>query len=216
MTGKVVLLDYGMCNMLNVVRAFRHVGADVEVTENPVVASRADRLVVPGVGAFSDSMDALHHLGHDDAIRSFVQTGRNLLGICVGMQVLFGGSDEFGETQGLDLLPGWVRRIPDTATSGVVQRVPHIGWNHLISPRETNRSWKDTILEPLEGSDPAVYFVHSFAAVPSDSSVRLADCDYGGHRICAAVMHDNITATQFHPERSGPVGLKMLETFLGS
>lgn len=216
MTTKVTLLDYGMCNMLNVARAFRHVGADLEVTEDPEVAARAERLVVPGVGAFSDSMDALNQQGHAEAIRSFVASGRKLLGICVGMQVLFEGSDEFGQTAGLGLLPGWVRKVPDVTTAGEPQRVPHIGWNHLIAPEGANRSWDGTILESFDNQAPAVYFVHSFAPVPSDPSVRLADCDYGGQRICAAVCWENVTATQFHPERSGPVGLKLVETFVKS
>lgn len=214
MTARVTLLDYGMCNMLNVARAFRQVGAELEITEDPAVAERAERLVVPGVGAFSDSMDALTRRGHAEAIRNFAASGRNMLGICVGMQVLFEGSDEFGQTAGLGLLPGWVRKVPDISISGAPQRVPHIGWNHLLAPRETDRSWHGTILEPFEGEAPAVYFVHSFVPVPADPSMRLADSDYGGHRICAAVSWNNVTATQFHPERSGAVGLKLISAFV--
>lgn len=214
MTGKVTLLDYGMCNMLNVARAFEHVGADLTITENPAVAVEAERLVVPGVGAFANSMAEICQRGHDDAIRTFAATGRPLLGICVGMQVLFEGSDEFGKTQGLGLLPGWVSAVANVDTDGHALLVPHIGWSHLLPPEERADAWRGTFLDPMHGTTPAAYFVHSFAAVPAAPSLRLADCLYGGNRISAAVHHDNITATQFHPERSGEVGLAMLRTFV--
>jgi glutamine amidotransferase len=215
-TPRLTLLDYGMCNMLNVARAFEHVGAELTITEDPVEAARADRLVVPGVGAFADSMAEVHRRGHADAIRRFVETGRPILGICVGMQILFEGSEEFSASEGLGILKGWVRAIPRTTPEGERLRVPHIGWNHLASPRETNRSWAGTILEPFDQQSPAVYFVHSFTADPTDPSIRLADCDYAGRRICAAVKRDNLTATQFHPERSGEVGLRLLQQFVAS
>jgi imidazole glycerol-phosphate synthase subunit HisH len=210
---KVTLLDYGMCNMLNVARALEHAGADLRVTEDPKEAVAAERLVVPGVGAFSECMRAVNGLGHGEAILEFVKSGRPMLGICVGMQILFEASEEFGETPGLGILRGRVRVIPSTTTGGVPQRVPHIGWNHLIEP-QVGRSWGNTLLEPFGTTGPAVYFVHSFAAQPSNDDDRLADCDYGGHRISAMVKRDNVTATQFHPERSGTIGLRMLEEFL--
>lgn len=212
--GVVTLLDYGMCNMLNVARAFQHVGAELTITEDPAVAVRADRLVVPGVGAFADSMAEIRHRGHDEAILKFVATGRPLLGICVGMQVLFEGSDEFGRTQGLGLLPGWVSGVPNFDADGQPLLVPHIGWSHLYPPAEHSDAWRGSFLDPMVGTSPAVYFVHSFAAVPANSSLRLADCIYGGNRISAAIRRDNITATQFHPERSGEAGLAMLRHFV--
>jgi imidazole glycerol-phosphate synthase subunit HisH len=212
-TQKVTLLDYGMCNMLNVARALEHAGADVRVTEDPGEAVAAERLVVPGVGAFSECMRAVNDLGHGDAIREFTKSGRPMLGICVGMQILFEASEEFGETPGLGILSGRVRAIPNTTTSGAPQRVPHIGWSHLIEP-QAGRRWGGTLLDPFGTAGPAVYFVHSFAAQPLNDDDRVADCDYGGHRISAMVKRDNITATQFHPERSGTVGLRMLQEFL--
>jgi len=213
-SNKVTLLDYGMCNMLNVARAFEHAGADLTVTEDPRDVVDAERLVVPGVGAFSDSMAEVRSRGHDDAIRRFVESGRPMLGICVGMQILFDGSDEFGEAAGLGIIGGWIRAVPQQTIDGVPQRVPHIGWNKLVSPRETNRDWNGTILEGADPERAAVYFVHSFAAVPTDPSDRLADCVYGGHRVAAAINRDNVTATQFHPERSGEVGIEMLRRFV--
>jgi glutamine amidotransferase len=212
-TQMITLLDYGMCNMLNVARALEHAGADVHVTEDPKDAIAAERLVVPGVGAFSECMRAVDNLGLGDAIREFVRSGRPMLGICVGMQILFEASEEFGETPGLGILPGRVRIVPGTTTEGTPQRVPHIGWNHLIEP-QVGRSWDNTLLQPFGSVGPAVYFVHSFAAEPANDGDRLADCNYGGHRISAMVKRDNVTATQFHPERSGTVGLSMLKEFL--
>ena len=213
-SGKLTLLDYGMCNMLNVARAFQHVGAKLVVTEDPKEAMAAERLVVPGVGAFSDSMAEVRRRGHDHAIRAFAETGRPLLGICVGMQILFEGSDEFGQSPGLGILPGWVRPVAATDTDGQPLRVPHIGWNPLLPPVDRPDAWQGTLLEPFTSQNPAVYFVHSFAAVPAHAPIRLADCDYGGNRLSAAIHQDNITATQFHPERSGVAGLAMLERFI--
>lgn len=208
---KVTILDYGMCNLFNVVRAFEHGGADVHVTDEPKAALAAERLVVPGVGAFRDSIKEVSERGFGDAIRAFALTGRPLFGICVGMQILFDASEEFGDHAGLGVLPGRVKAISAVTTSGVAQRVPHIGWNHL-QPAD-GRDWQGSLLEPLRGENPAVYFVHSFAAEPSHAGDRLADCRYGGHVICAAVQRANVMATQFHPERSGPVGLRLIERF---
>lgn len=210
---RVTILDYGMCNLLNVARAFQHCGADVSVVEDPAAARAAERLVVPGVGAFKDSINEVRARGFDDAIREFAQSGRPMLGICVGMQMLFEASEEFGEYPGLGILPGRVAAVPSITTSGEAQRVPHIGWNHLV-PSEVGRGWNDTLLASFAEMRPAVYFVHSFAARPADPRDVLADCIYGGHRVCAAVARDNITAFQFHPERSGRDGLRVIETFL--
>jgi glutamine amidotransferase len=212
-TTRVTILDYGMCNLLNVARALEHVGADVSIVEDPAAARAADRLVVPGVGAFADSIKEVRTRGFDDAIREFARSGRPMLGICVGMQMLFDASEEFGEHAGLGLLPGRVVAVPSRTTEGMAQRVPHIGWNHLV-PSEVGRPWTDTLLAGLDGTRPALYFVHSFAARPDDARDVLADCVYGGHRVCAAVARDNVTAFQFHPERSGRDGLRILDTFV--
>jgi glutamine amidotransferase len=209
----VTIVDYGMCNLLNVVRAFEHCGAQVTVTEDPKAVGTAARLVVPGVGAFSDSVKEVVARGFGDAIRAFVEIGRPMFGICVGMQMLFEASEEFGDHAGLGILPGRVMAVPAVSQDGRLQRVPHIGWNHLVEP-ESGRDWSGTLLDPMVGTQPAVYFVHSFSAVPADPSDRLADCLYGGHRICAAVQRGNLMASQFHPERSGEAGLAMVRRFL--
>jgi glutamine amidotransferase len=213
MSKRITLLDYGMCNMLNVARAFENSGAQLHITEDPADVASADRLVVPGVGAFQDSIHEVTTRGFGDAIRRYAETGRPLLGICVGMQILFDASEEFGEHKGLGILPGRVQAVPNRTTAGEPQRVPHIGWNHLVEP-ESGRDWQGTLLQPLKGAHPAVYFVHSFAAQPADPADRLADCIYGGHRVCAAIQRGNVMATQFHPERSGETGLAVVRHFV--
>jgi glutamine amidotransferase len=209
---KVAILDYGMCNLLNVARAFEAIGADVRMIDSAAEASSAERLVVPGVGAFEDSITEVRARGFDEAICQFIATGRPFLGVCVGMQMLFEWSEEFGEHQGLGILAGRVKAVPRITVDGSEQRVPHIGWNSLLPSKDSE--WHGTLLEPFKGQTPEVYFVHSFVAQPEHTSDRLADCDYGGHRLCAAVSKDNILATQFHPERSAETGLQMLRAFL--
>lgn len=202
-----------MANLLNVARAFEYCGADVRIVEDPKSVASADRLVVPGVGAFKDCIDEVCSRGFSDAIRDFVATGRPIFGICVGMQILFEASEEFGEHAGLGMLPGRVCALPNRTVSGESQRVPHIGWNHLVPP-VAGRNWRGTLLDGFDGRRPAVYFVHSFGAEPADPTDRLANCVYGGHTICAAVQRGNLMATQFHPERSGETGLALIRRFL--
>jgi len=212
MSSRITIADYGVGNLLNVVRAFQHCGADVQVTEDPAEIINAERLIVPGVGAFEDSINELASRGFSDEIRRYADSGRPLMGICVGMQMLFEASEEFGEHQGLGILEGRVKSVPNLTVGGESQRVPHIGWNHLHKP-ERGRSWERTFLQQFEGTNPAVYFVHSFVAYPTHDEDRLADCLYGGHRLCAAVKRNNVMATQFHPERSGETGLAMVREF---
>ncbi len=209
---KVTILDYEMCNLFNVARAFEVCGASVTVTSNPNEALLADRLVVPGVGAFRHAMRELTNLGLADSIKLFAEAGRPLLGICVGMQILFDGSEEFGDHLGLGLLAGRVAPIPNETKKGHIQRIPHIGWSHLKKP--INKNWVGTIFSDFENESPAVYFVHSFSANPVQANDIMATCDYGGHDICAAVQKNNIVGTQFHPELSGPKGLAIISNFI--
>jgi glutamine amidotransferase len=209
----ITLLDYGMANLLNVARAFEHCGATVKIVDNVESVASADRLVVPGVGAFEQVLYEIRSRYFDEAIRDFCKSSKPLMGICVGMQMLFEGSEEFGTHAGLGVMQGTVREIPRFTVDGLAQRVPHIGWSHLVVP-EYGRDWGDTLLRPFIGQNPAFYFVHSFSAQPEKPGDRLADCMYGGHRICSAVQRDNVVATQFHPERSGEAGLTLIREFL--
>ncbi len=212
-TKNVTILDYGMANLLNVARAFEHCGASVTVTDRPNIAASASRLVVPGVGAFEAVLKEIRTHGYDDSIRSFLESDRPFLGICVGMQMLFDFSEEFGEHPGLGILPGRVKRISGSNTTGESQRVPHVGWSHLVAPLKNSPASR-TGLCSGELQSAAFYFVHSYAVQPDVDSDRLADYLYGGHRICAAVQRGNLVATQFHPERSGPAGLEFIREFL--
>lgn len=202
---RVVVVDFGLGNLHSVVKALRHEGADVVLTEDPDEVRRAERLVLPGVGAFADGMEGLRKRNLVEPLHEFIATGRPFLGICVGMQVLLGESEEFGRHAGLGVIEGTVQLIPRAPG----RKVPHIGWNSL----QPVASWAATPLEPLEPGTMA-YFVHSYTAVPAREEHRLADADYAGHRISAAVRKDNVVGVQFHPEKSGASGLVVLARYL--
>ena len=210
MTTPVTLIDYGIGNLLNTVRALEYCGAAVTVIDKAEPgALDASRLILPGVGAFGDGMRELRARGFDDLIRRYADTGRPFLGICVGMQVMFDASEEMGEHAGLGLIAGRVLPVPPTSTDGTPHRVPHIGWR----PLQPVRPWEGSMLADVAAGERA-YFVHSFSAHPAGEGPRLADVDYDGRRICAAVHQGNLHGCQFHPERSAEAGLRMLRRFL--
>ena len=205
----VSVVDFGAGNLLSVCRALDHCGASVVPVSTPEMILSAERLVLPGVGAFGACMTNLRQRGLDGPITAFAATGRPFLGICVGMQMLFDESDEFGRHAGLGLIPGRVEPIPATGADGRPHRIPHIGWNALRPAGD----WAETPLSGLAEGD-AVYFIHSFAGCATDPSHRLAECDYDGVPLLAAVRRDNLTGCQFHPEKSGEAGLSVLGQFL--
>jgi len=202
---KVVVVDYGLGNMHSVIKALRHLGADVLVTENPADVPTAERLVVPGVGAFADGMAGLRKRSLIEPVLEFIASGRPFLGICVGMQVLLSESEEFGHHAGLGVIEGKVELIPKAPG----RKVPHIGWNRVTAVN----AWAGTPLEPLEPGT-MLYFVHSYTAVPAREEHRLADADYLGYRLSAAIRKDNVVGVQFHPEKSGSAGLVVLARYL--
>jgi len=199
----VAVLDYGIGNLRSAQKALQRVGADARLTADPEVVAAADGVVLPGVGAFGRCMEALAEVGladvAADAVRDAVAGGRPFLGVCIGMQMLFEGSDETPGVPGLGVLPGWVRRLPD----GV--KHPQMQWNVL--------DWRRRPSIAVHLPEPSwVYFVHSYAAdVPDDLIV--ATCDYGGP-VTAMVERGRCRATQFHPEKSGAVGLALLRGFV--
>ena len=203
---RVVVVDYGIGNLHSVVKALRHEGAEVRVSEDPADVQHAERLVLPGVGAFADGMAGLRRRGLVEPVLEFVATGRPFLGICLGMQLLLGESDEFGRHDGLGIIEGKVELIPRVPG----RKVPHIGWNR-IAP--AGGGWAGTPLESLEPGT-MMYFVHSYTAVPAREQDRLADADHAGFRVSAAVHKDNVVGTQFHPEKSGSAGLVVLARYL--
>jgi glutamine amidotransferase len=204
----IAIIDYGAGNLGSVHKAFRYIGADVQVTADPAVAARADALVLPGVGAFCSCMQGLAGAGMEQATREFIETGRPFLGICVGLQMLFESSEERGASPGLGVLPGRVVRFsfePGAESAGPRLKVPHIGWNALAFDPAA------PLFQGLEQGARA-YFVHSYYPRPADESIVAATSDYGG-AFCCAVRKDNVHATQFHPEKSGAVGIQILRNF---
>ncbi|WP_343517849.1 imidazole glycerol phosphate synthase subunit HisH [Sphingomonas sp.] len=208
----VHIVDYGIGNLYSVSRAIEKAGGEARLTSDAGEIARADRILLPGVGAYEPCISTLRQTGLADPVLEFAATGRPFLGICVGMQLLFDYSLEFGRHEGLGLIPGHVAAIPASDDAGT-RKVPHIGWSPLLVPEGRN-GWEDTLLDGAEPGVSSTYFVHSFNCVPDDPARRLAEADYAGFAVCAAVEKDNITAFQCHPEKSGPAGLRILENFL--
>ncbi|ADG06848.1 imidazole glycerol phosphate synthase subunit HisH [Kyrpidia tusciae] len=196
----IAVIDYGMGNLHSVAKGFAKVGVEARVTSDPRAVVEADGVVLPGVGAFGDAMFNLRHLGMLDAIRRVVKEGRPLLGICLGMQLLFSESEEHGRHVGLHLIPGKVRRFQGDF------KIPHMGWNDLTIRRPDH-----PLVDGVKNGD-FVYFVHSYYADPQDPGVVVADTDYHV-RVPAIVAKDHVMGMQFHPEKSSDIGLRMLRNF---
>ena len=197
-----VIIDYGVGNLFSLKSSFAHIGEEAVVADDIQTIKNADRLVLPGVGAFGDAAKLLCEHGMDEVLRDEAKKGKPILGICLGMQMLFSGSFEYGEHRGLDLIKGLV--VPMAPLLPNSLKVPHIGWNELIFPK------KHELFKYINEKD-RVYFVHSFFAADYDDSV-IATTEYG-ITMTAAVAKDNVMGTQFHPEKSGGVGLNILKGF---
>ena len=211
-TPEVAVIDYGMGNLLSVRRGLERCGASAIVTADPDAILSASRVVLPGVGAFADGMAELRRQGLDAVVQEVAAKGTPLLGICLGMQMLLDESEEFITTLGLGLISGRVVQVPAMTAAGRPQKIPHIGWSTLVLP-QGRESWDGTLLQEVK-SEEAVYFAHSFMASPADRDHCIADCHYGGVTVSAAIRRDNIHGFQFHPEKSGEVGLRILKRFL--
>jgi len=203
----LIVVDYGMGNLHSVQKGLERAGGAPVVTGDPDDAARADRLVLPGVGAFKDAIAHLRDTGLDQAVLDHIRAGKPFLGICLGLQMLATTSEEDGAHRGLDVIPGaCVRFDPPPGDDGRPLRVPHMGWNQLLPVRDA----------PVLAGIPetaSFYFVHSYYIRPDSRDDVAAEADYGG-RFCAMVWRDNIVATQFHPEKSQAWGLKLLENWL--
>lgn len=199
--SQVAIIDYGVGNLRSVEKAFAATGCDAIVTADETELRKAQRLVLPGVGAFGACMKALSERGFDRLVREKAREGTPLLGVCVGMQLLFDESVEFGATSGLGLLRGQVRRFENNLV------VPQVGWNRIYQKR--SHALFDGI---ADGS--FCYFVHSFYCEPADETVVAGETDYGA-RYASVVAEENICGVQFHPEKSQDVGLRMLKNFTG-
>jgi len=202
----ITIVDYGMGNLRSVHKAFEHLGFSAEVTDDARKVERAERLVLPGVGAFGDCIDTLKRGGFVEAIQAHIHSGRPFLGICLGLQVLFERSEEFGIHSGLGVIPGTVEHFPmDMQVDGEALKIPHMGWNQIQIERAC------PLLRGVD-NDSYVYFVHSYRVIPTQAEDVLTTTAYGV-RFCSAIWRDNVMATQFHPEKSQAVGLKILKNF---
>ncbi|MBO4809812.1 MAG: imidazole glycerol phosphate synthase subunit HisH [Lachnospiraceae bacterium] len=201
-SSKIAIIDYDAGNIKSVERAIAYCGGEAILTRDPKVLMDAPKVILPGVGSFGDAMDKLKKYDLIDTIHDYVKTGKPFLGICLGLQLLFDGSDESPEAIGLGLLKGYIHKIPDN----LGLKVPQIGWNSLDYPNK-GRLFKDI----PEGS--FVYFVHSYYLKAEDPSIVVATTDYG---VCvhASVEKDNVFGCQFHPEKSSDVGLRIIKNFL--
>jgi glutamine amidotransferase len=200
--AKLVIVNYGLANLRSVQKAFEHVGFSAEITSDPQRVHEARQVVLPGVGAFRDAIAALRQTGLGEAVLQHVRRGKPMLGICLGLQLLFTRSREDGDYAGLNLYPGEVVRFP--SLPGL--KVPHMGWNTLRLTQPQCRLFAGL---PV---DPAVYFVHGYFPQPEDAKLIAATADYPTP-FCAAICQDNVVATQFHPEKSQQIGLAMLQNF---
>lgn len=199
----IAIVDYGVGNLFSLNCSFAAIGVDTVVTGDAAVLRSADKIILPGVGAFGDAADKLRATGLDRVVIGEAKAGKPLLGICLGMQLLFDKGYEYGENEGLGLIPGTVRSIADVIPTGL--KIPHIGWNGLHF-----RGKQSPLLRYVREND-CVYFVHSYYAADCDDSV-IATAEYGAH-LTAAVQRGNVFGCQFHPEKSGSVGLNILRAF---
>lgn len=197
----IAIIDYGMGNLRSVQKGFERVGVEVKIVRDPEEADRADGVVLPGVGAFADAMENLKRTGMDAAVKKAAGEGRPLLGICLGLQLMFDASEEWGHSDGLGIFPGMVRRLPEGL------KVPHMGWNQV-------RFRGDSPLFEGVPDNSAFYFVHSYYVDPDEDAIKTGVTDYG-IEFASAVGLKNIFAIQFHPEKSSALGLRILRNFGG-
>ncbi len=202
---KVTILDYNVGNILNVFNAFKNVGADISIAQHAdEVSAQTDLLVLPGVGAFGNGIKEVKSRGFDKLLINFNELNKPIIGICLGMQMLFENSYEMGEHNGLGLLPGRINKIPSQVIDGKKFPVPHVGWNKMISNQKE------------DADEGIVYFVHSYYAQNIPSEILSSYVCYGDLKIPAIVKKDNILAFQFHPEKSGEYGLELIKKYLNN
>lgn len=204
---ELVIVDYGVGNLQSLRKAFASFGVEPLVSEDPEVIASAGRLVLPGVGSFEAGMRGLEVRGLVGAVKEFANSGKPMLGICLGAQLLLSRSYEFGTYDGLAIIPGQVERFPET----LKEKIPHVGWNKIY-PVAAGK-WDSTIFD-FEGQDATMYFVHSYVLKPEREENICALSSYGGYEFCAAVQEGNIVGCQFHPEKSGETGLMLIRNFI--
>jgi imidazole glycerol-phosphate synthase subunit HisH len=202
----IAIVDYEMGNLFSVQQACRHVGLDPVITKEPVVMRSAVAMILPGVGAFGQAMNTLSKNGLDREIQDFIASGRSFMGICLGFQLLFTGSEEFGDHHGLGIIKGQVRKFPEKI-QGKKIKVPQIGWNRIYDPQE-GKLWEASVMKGIKDGE-YMYFVHSYYPLCDDQDIILSSTNYEGVEYCSSIHSKNIFACQFHPEKSGREGMKI-------
>lgn len=207
---KVVIIDYQLGNLFSVNQALENIGLNAIISSNPADINLADALVLPGVGAFGDAMNNLKKMGLIEPLKKFIAEGKPFLGICLGLQLLFSDSEEFGSSEGLNIIAGTVKKFPNQEINHKKLKVPQIAWNSIHHPN--NKSWKDTPLENIKEGEN-FYFVHSFYVEPKDKECVLTNTTYGSINYTSSILKDNIFACQFHPEKSADKGLEIYKNW---
>lgn len=211
MSKSISIVDYGVGNLLSVARAVSSCGIDPKIVKTPEEIKAADKILLPGVGSFGHCMDELIKRDLKDAVKEYINSGKYLLGICVGMQILHSVGEEFGNTPGLDIIPGKVTKISAKGDKGQ-HKIPFIGWAK-INHDETQNSKTQNLFEGID-RDSSFYFVHSFSCVPENQENILSTYNYNGLNITALVGKENVFGCQFHPEKSAAAGLKLIDNFI--
>jgi imidazole glycerol-phosphate synthase subunit HisH len=211
---KVVIIDYNMGNLFSVYQACTFLGYNnTTVTNNKEEVSNADYLILPGVGAFGDAIDTLHKHDLVMPIKDFIASGKPFLGVCLGLQLLFTESEEFGNHKGLDIINGSVKRFSSKDKSGNKVKIPQIEWNQIACTNE--HLWTESPLKNCMSGD-YMYFVHSYYVVPLSNDIIVSSTEYGDITYCSSLIKGNVFACQFHPEKSAENGLNIYNTFLSS
>jgi len=211
MSDKIIVIDYGMGNTKSVCRAIEKMGGKALISDNNEIISKSKKLILPGVGSFASGMNEIKKKQLDKSIKLALSNGAYLFGICLGMQLLFNKSDENGPVDGLNLLEGEVKKIPIYNDNKLMRKIPHIGWNKIFN--QNGNSWDTIFLKNIK-TGTFFYFVHSFMAIAKNQSDVIAYCDYLGINIPSVINRDRVFGTQFHPENSGPDGLKIYKNFI--
>lgn len=205
---KVAIIDYKMSNLFSVKHACDYIGVDAEITSDYKTILNSDSAILPGVGAFAEAMYNLKKLDLISPIKEFIKSNKPFMGICLGLQLLFTESEEFGINKGLDVVPGRVVKFKNFLSNGKRIKVPNVGWEQIYSVKNSNNSWSNSPFKDVKEGE-YMYFVHSFYVIPNDNSYVLSNTQYGETNFCSSIKKNNLFAVQFHPEKSSKEGIKI-------